>query len=112
MILLGRLTLAFLVESLGLIALWSAMGVAAAAAALVVSGSRPRTLQDLVRPGLWSAGGAMVAGSLAHRLELAEPLLLAVGRREIPILWSVVGAVAVATILVLARRMRPPEVSP
>jgi hypothetical protein len=40
----------------------------------------------------------MVVGSLAHRFDAAEPVFMAIGRREVPILWSLGGALAGAAV--------------
>lgn len=104
MSLLGELALAFLIESIALAALWVAMGAAAGWLVLTLMRARPAGLDQLRGPGLAGLAGAVMVGSLSARLGVPEPILLAVGRREIPILWSIGGAVAGALVAVLAGR--------
>ena len=108
MTLLGELALAFLIESVALAALWLVMGAAAGYLTCAAMGRRPTDLIDLRSPALAGLVGAMVVGSLSLRLGAPEPVVLAVGRREVPILWSLGGALAGALLaLVVRRRARP-----
>jgi len=102
--LLGELALAFLIESIALAALWLALGAAAGWLIPTLLGSRPAGIGRLRVPGLAGMTGAVVVGSLSARLGAPEPILLAVGRREVPILWSIGGALAGALVAVLAGR--------
>ena len=68
----------------------------------------PGSVADLRTPALAGLAGAMVVGSLSLRLAAPEPLLLAVGRRDVPIVWSLVGALAGALLAVLSRRRTTP----
>jgi len=102
--LLGELSLAFVIESIALAALWLAMGAAAGFLVTTATGSRPGSVADLRAPALAGLAGAMVVGSLSLRLAAPEPLLLAVGRREVPIVWSLVGALVGALLAGLSRR--------
>jgi len=106
--LLGELALAFVIESIALAALWLAMGAAAGFLVSMATGSRPGSVGDLRTPALAGLAGAMVVGSLSLRLAAPEPLLLAVGRRDVPIVWSLVGALAGALLAVLSRRRTTP----
>jgi hypothetical protein len=102
--LLGELALAFLIESIALAALWLAMGAAAGWLVLTLTRARPAGLDQLRVSGLAGLAGAIIVGSLSARLGTPEPILLAVGRREIPILWSIGGAVAGALVAELVGR--------
>ncbi|MCJ7727006.1 MAG: hypothetical protein MUP76_11555 [Acidimicrobiia bacterium] len=104
MTLLGELALAFLIESIALAVLWSAMGMAAGWLILTAVGARPAGLADLRFAGLAGLAGAMVVGSLGIRFGAPEPIQLAVGRREVPIVWSIGGALAGALIAAVAAR--------
>lgn len=43
----------------------------------------------------WLAfGGALVIAGLSDRLGFPQPLVIAVGRREVPVIWAAVGALA------------------
>ncbi len=46
----------------------------------------------------------MAAGSLSLRFGAAEPVLVAIGRRDVPLVWSAAGALAGAAIVALAGR--------
>lgn len=106
MSLLGRLTAAFLAESAALAALWLAMGGAAAVLSAAATGGRPLPLRPLLPRALAGAAGALAVGSLAARLSLPEPLWLQIGRREVPAVWSLAGALVGAAAHLLAARRR------
>jgi len=102
--LLGELALAFLIESVALAALWISIGAGAAYLAAFALGSRPPDLASLRSPALAGLLGAMVVGSLSLRLGAPEPMMQAVGRREVPILWSLGGALTGALLTLLAQK--------
>ena len=104
MTLLGELALSLVIESIALAALWLAMGVAAGFLARTAAGARPGSLAGMRVPALAGLAGAMAAGSLSLRLGAPEPLLMAIGRRDVPILWSLGGAFAGAFVAVLVER--------
>ena len=90
--LLGDLVLGFLVESVVLATTWIGLAVLAVLVVRAIAGPRPPNFTGMRIPVLAALAGAMVVGSLAHRLDAAEPLLTTIGRREVPILWSLGGA--------------------
>jgi hypothetical protein len=102
--LLGKLTVAFLAESAALALLWLGMGAALAVLGAALAGRPPLRFRPLLPAVLSGAAGAMVAGSLAARIGIPAPLVLQIGRREVPIVWSLAGAaVGVAAYLLAAR---------
>ena len=103
MTVLGDVTLGFLIESLLLAGFWAALAALAAAGALAATGGIPLRLAALRGPLLWAFLAAMTASSLAHRFG-APDLLLGIGRRRVPVLWSVGAAVVGAVAAVLMRR--------
>lgn len=50
--------------------------------------------------------GALFGPWLAHQLKLSEPLVVVVGGRPFPIVWSIVGAALILAILHLFSRPR------
>ncbi|MBU1493397.1 MAG: hypothetical protein KJ956_05465 [Actinobacteria bacterium] len=104
MTLLGEMALAFLVESIALAALWLAMGAAAGFLVGIAAGARPRRLADLKVPALAGLAGAVVTASLSVRFGAPVALLLDIGRRRVPILWSLGGALAGALAALLVER--------
>lgn len=50
--------------------------------------------------------GALFGPWLAHQLKLSEPLVVLVGGRPFPIVWSIVGAALVLAVLHLVSRPR------
>jgi uncharacterized membrane protein YeaQ/YmgE (transglycosylase-associated protein family) len=50
--------------------------------------------------------GALFGPWLAHQLRLAEPLVVRVGGRPFPIVWSIVGATVILAIVHLFTRPR------
>jgi len=50
--------------------------------------------------------GALFGPWIAHQLKLAEPLVVLVGGRPFPIVWSIVGAALVLAILHVFSRPR------
>jgi len=96
--LLGDLALGFILESALMAAVWIGIAVLATLIVRTVTGPRPLDFTGMRAPLLAALAGAMVAGSLAHRFDAAEPLLLALARREIPIVWSMGGALAGAAL--------------
>jgi len=105
MSLLGDLALGFLLESVVLASTWLGLAVAAVLVVRAIAGPRPPNFSGMRIPVLAALVGAMVVGSLAHRLDAPEPLLISIARREVPILWSLGGALAGAAVhTVLTRR--------
>lgn len=98
MSLLGDLVLGFLLESVVLAAAWAGLAVVAVLVVRTITGPRPPTFVGARAPMLTALAGAMVVGSLAHRFDAAEPVFTAIGRREVPILWSLGGALAGAAV--------------
>ena len=98
MSLLGDLVLGFLLESVVLAAAWVGLAVVAVLVVRTITGPRPPSFVGVRAPILTALAGAMVVGSLAHRLGAAEPVLTTIGRREVPILWSLGGALAGAAV--------------
>lgn len=104
MSLLGDLALSFVLESITLIALWGGLAVAAAMVFARATGSPVTGHRYLRVPVLSGFAGAMVAASLSQRLGAGDPLMLAIGRRQVPVLWSLGGAIAGALIATLLQR--------
>jgi hypothetical protein len=100
MSLLGELVLDFLIESALLAIVWD--GIAGAVAWVT---GRLRGAWSL-RTFLFSLAGAVIVASLARRLGFPLVWELDIGRRELPMLWSVGGAV-VGAALSLIRRGQP-----
>jgi len=98
MSLLGDLALGFIVESVVLATVWIGIAVVATLIVRAMIGPRPPDFTGMRVPLLAALAGAVVAGSLAHRFDAAEPLLMAVARREVPIVWSLGGALAGAAV--------------
>jgi hypothetical protein len=105
--LLGELTLAFLVETIVLIAFWGGLAYALAAGVSLIAGRASIDPRKLRVPILAGIGASMVTASLAQRFGAGDPLTLAIGRREVPVLWSILGAVAGVLIATLAARRGP-----
>lgn len=97
MSLLGELVLSFLVESALLAGVWVGIAVAAAWATSGLSFPWP------ARTFVVALIGAMVAGSLARRFGLPTAWELDLGKRELPVLWSMGGALA-GPVLAAVRR--------
>lgn len=51
--------------------------------------------------------GALLGSWLARALHLPEPLMVQVGGRDFPVVWSIVGAALFSAILSLIARPRP-----
>ena len=96
--LLGDLALGFILESVVLAAAWIGIAIVATLMVRTITGPRLPDLTGFRPPLLAALAGAVVAGSLAHRFDAAEPLLMAVARREVPVVWSMGGALAGAAI--------------
>ena len=109
MTLLGELTLAFLIESVGLAAFWAALGAATGYLIGALLGRRPTSAARLRAPAVAGLAGAMALASLALRLGAPYALLIGIGRREVPLVWSVGGAIvgAGAYWLAVVRRREP-----
>lgn len=100
MTLLGELVLGFVVESLVLAAVWS--GVAGSAAWLVdrfTHAGWPRSF-------VFALIGAVAAGSLARRFGLPVAWELDVGRRALPMVWSIGGGLIGAALAGVRRPER------
>lgn len=104
MSLLGDLVLGFLVESVVLVFTWAGLAVVAVLVVRTITGPRPPILSGMRAPVLAALAGAMAIGSLAHRFDAAEPLLISIGRREVPILWSLGGALVGAAVYTIVTR--------
>jgi len=102
--LLGDLVLGFILESLVLAAVWIGIAILATLILRSVIGPRPPDLTGVRACLPVALAGAIVAGSLAHRFDAAEPLLLAITRREVPIVWSMGGALAGAAVHAIVTR--------
>jgi uncharacterized membrane protein YeaQ/YmgE (transglycosylase-associated protein family) len=50
--------------------------------------------------------GALIGPWVAHRLHLAEPLVLRVSNHSFPIVWSIIGAALFVALLHLVSRRR------
>ena len=106
MTLLGELALAFVLESTALAALWLALGIAAAFGVMSGLDRRVPTPASIRAAALGGLAGAMVIGSLAARFGVPEPLIVSVGRRDVPLVWSLAGALAGSLAVVAVRRRR------
>ena len=104
MSLLGELTLAFILETIVLIAFWGGLAFAFAAGIGLVLGRSSIDPRKLRVPILAGVAAAMVTASLAQRFGAGDPLTLAIGRREVPVLWSIGGALAGVLTAALATR--------
>lgn len=104
MSLLGELALSFILESIALIALWTGLAIVAAIALAWATGAPFTDARRLTVPVVSGFAGAMVAASLSQRFGAGDPLVLAIGRREIPVLWSVGGAIVGALAATLLQR--------
>jgi uncharacterized membrane protein YeaQ/YmgE (transglycosylase-associated protein family) len=51
--------------------------------------------------------GALLGSWLARALHLPEPLMVKVGGRDFPVVWSIVGAALFSAVLSLIARPRP-----
>jgi hypothetical protein len=105
MTVLRELTLGFVVEILLHAAFWTALAGAAAITVHRIVRGWPRRPSEITAPFVAALIGTIVAGSLSHRFD-APALLLTIGRREIPVLWSLGGAVAGAFVWAVSIRRR------
>jgi hypothetical protein len=110
---LGELALAFLLDSLLLAGFWAAVALLAAAAAVLGSGAGPLRFPALRGPAVAAFLAAMTAASLAHRFG-APDIGVSIGRRDVPLLWSLgAGATgAVASILLRRRQSARARITP
>jgi len=98
---LGEVTVAFVVETALLAGFWVGLSLIAGLGISLAFGRRPGPAS--APAVLWALAGAVTAGSLAARFD-APSLLVTVGRRQVPLLWSLGGAVAAALLHSLLRR--------
>jgi hypothetical protein len=106
--LIGEVILAFVVESVLLAGAWVAIALVGAGTAGAIPRIRGHIGHRFAARTLLVAAlvGTVVVGSLAHRFSAPEPWLLAIGRRLLPVVWSLAGAVAGAVMLVVAAARR------
>ena len=103
MSLIGEVIAGFLLESAVLAAAWSLLALLAAAGVTAATTGKPDR-EAIRRPWIGALAGAVAAGSLAHRFEAAEPWLPSIGRRDLPVIWSLGGALVGAVAVVVAVR--------
>jgi hypothetical protein len=97
------MALAFLLDSVLLAAFWAAAAVAGAAVAIIATRAGPLRPPVLTPPAVAAFATAMTAASLALRFG-APDVMLEIGRRRVPLLWSIGAALVGAVACVLVRR--------
>jgi hypothetical protein len=95
---LGELVLRFLIESALLAATWVA--IAGLATLVMVGAGAPKSARTFV----FALVGAVTVGSLARRLGLPVAWELDLGRRALPVVWSIGGALAGAALAAVRPR--------
>jgi uncharacterized membrane protein YeaQ/YmgE (transglycosylase-associated protein family) len=88
---------------------WIVYLVIALICSLVAQSLVNRSIGGLAVSTLVGLGGAFLGAYLARLLRAPEPLLLHVGGRSIPILWTIVGAALVTLVLSMIQRSAAPR---
>jgi hypothetical protein len=80
---------------IGEVAVWTGLMllIALGIAAILRLFLRRRDPIAMVPLGWLALGGALVVAGLSDRLGLPQPLVIDIGRREVPVVWAMVGAV-------------------
>lgn len=103
------LPLRSVLEFLGRSVTWLAVvaALALAAAALVTFLSRRPLRSAWLRPFWGAVLGALLGASLADRFGLPEPLVFLIWRRDLPLAWTVGGALLGAAVALWWHRVLP-----
>jgi hypothetical protein len=79
---------------IGEVAVWTGLVLLIALGVAVVARYALRRSGGVTPIAGWLAfGGALALAGLSDRLGLAQPVVIDVGRREVPVLWAIAGAV-------------------
>jgi uncharacterized membrane protein YeaQ/YmgE (transglycosylase-associated protein family) len=88
---------------------WIIYLVVALICSLVAQSLVKRSVGGLVVSTLVGLGGAFLGAYLARALRAPDPLVMHVGGRSIPILWTIVGAALVTLVLSVIQRSSGPR---